>query len=423
MAQSWYQLDWIWTTTAWLLAALGTLLLLWSLFGDRAHGRKRCPKCWYDMSGVLPRTDDGREHHICPECGTHIRSPRRLHKTRRRWAAIPIACLVLLCAYAASGIPQCQQGGWVRLVPSTYLALCAETTDWSVQSAVPMSGAYPPPWGGPSTPTELIGEEAWRRVQASEMWAWQVRWFLTRAINADPLGPKIFRSPARWVAGTPLPVHIKSSKRTLWPPLYAVVNNSRRFVVQGDVWFFDTPNTPSADIPIRLCFDAARGRVELPLERRTCHLEATIEDLFSADTSEALSAAAIGLLHPRIVIDPLGKVRLQMNDRSASPEWQRLRTGLGCEAKLFVGDRPAGVARFWPNWRRELDPNRSTVSVDWIDGMQQAAERSPESIRLHFTGSIAMSFQAYREWPFDDDHPTCWTGAADCIPELIREGE
>ena len=35
--------------------------LVWSCFGNRSRGRRRCGGCWYDMSA----TDDMR----CPECG------------------------------------------------------------------------------------------------------------------------------------------------------------------------------------------------------------------------------------------------------------------------------------------------------------------------------------------------------------------
>ena len=39
----------------------GAPLLVWAMFGDRARGRRRCPRCWYDMSGATLLK--------CPECG------------------------------------------------------------------------------------------------------------------------------------------------------------------------------------------------------------------------------------------------------------------------------------------------------------------------------------------------------------------
>ena len=59
--------DWILETGLYLLGvaiipALGLLLVCWGLWGDRSKGRPRCPKCWYDLRGSLPRLE-------CPECG------------------------------------------------------------------------------------------------------------------------------------------------------------------------------------------------------------------------------------------------------------------------------------------------------------------------------------------------------------------
>src|SRR5438309_1158927 len=54
-------LDWLLTLLGYTLAAAGALLLLWSLFHDRPKGRRRCPRCWYDMRGVPSL--------LCPECG------------------------------------------------------------------------------------------------------------------------------------------------------------------------------------------------------------------------------------------------------------------------------------------------------------------------------------------------------------------
>jgi hypothetical protein len=66
--------------TASSLALAGLILLALALFAGRARGRRRCPRCWYDMSGshaAFPIT--------CPECGRTIASERELHHTRRRW--------------------------------------------------------------------------------------------------------------------------------------------------------------------------------------------------------------------------------------------------------------------------------------------------------------------------------------------------
>src|SRR5262249_1720497 len=80
-------------TIAWVLAVLlagfGTFGFYRSLFADRSRGRRRCPKCWYEMTGVGGTT--------CPECGRTAARERRLFRTRRhRWRAVAFAALVLL---------------------------------------------------------------------------------------------------------------------------------------------------------------------------------------------------------------------------------------------------------------------------------------------------------------------------------------
>ena len=51
--------------------AAGSLIICWGLWGDRSKGRVRCPKCWYDMRGTVPRLE-------CPECGHDAKQKRLL---------------------------------------------------------------------------------------------------------------------------------------------------------------------------------------------------------------------------------------------------------------------------------------------------------------------------------------------------------
>jgi hypothetical protein len=86
-----------------LIALVGLLLACWGVWGDRSKGRARCPECWYDMRGTLPRL-------VCPECGHDARQERRLHKNHYRWWRIVLGVvLVLLTAYPLTII-----GGWWR---------------------------------------------------------------------------------------------------------------------------------------------------------------------------------------------------------------------------------------------------------------------------------------------------------------------
>jgi hypothetical protein len=114
------------TTTAifvwlgWGLAGLGALVTAWALFRDRSRGRKRCPKCWYDMAGVdaVPAA--------CSECGRVVRREQGLRRTRRRWAAAAVGIVVgAPGAWVVAHHDAMQARGWVAAVPSQVLVRIA----------------------------------------------------------------------------------------------------------------------------------------------------------------------------------------------------------------------------------------------------------------------------------------------------------
>ena len=72
------------------LAFLGGLVLAyWGLWGNRSKGRPRCPKCWYDMRGSVPKV-------VCPECGYDARLEHHLYRNRRRWWVIVVGLILIL---------------------------------------------------------------------------------------------------------------------------------------------------------------------------------------------------------------------------------------------------------------------------------------------------------------------------------------
>jgi Zn finger protein HypA/HybF involved in hydrogenase expression len=76
-----------------LIPAAGLLFVCWGIWGDRSKGRVRCPKCWYDMRGTVPRLE-------CPECGHDALQLRQLHRTRRGRRRIILGVgLMLLSTY------------------------------------------------------------------------------------------------------------------------------------------------------------------------------------------------------------------------------------------------------------------------------------------------------------------------------------
>src|SRR6267142_2750442 len=97
--------DWIFHALAAVLALAGLWLLYWSLLRDRSRGRRRCPKCWYDMSGTPGSL-------TCSECGSIAKRERKFFKTRRRWRWALLAISLLLLTAPCASIPNASRDGW-----------------------------------------------------------------------------------------------------------------------------------------------------------------------------------------------------------------------------------------------------------------------------------------------------------------------
>lgn len=100
-------LGWVLPTDGVLFTAIGLAALVggwltWRGFlADRARGRPRCPRCWYNMH-LAPSLR-------CPECGLVATSPRALLRTRRHWRRAGLGLLLLLGPAAALGLTRYRQ--------------------------------------------------------------------------------------------------------------------------------------------------------------------------------------------------------------------------------------------------------------------------------------------------------------------------
>lgn len=191
-AQPWWHLALI--IAGWTLAAAGVLLLLWALFGDRSRGRRRCPKCWYDMSGAAGTADeDGEYRFTCPECGRVVQHARGLLRTRRRWRWV-VAAVLFTVTGGLAGLSQSDiRGSWRQWVPTLLVVLLLPEID---------DGSD---WFGVGLPRV---ESAWSKEFARRLDAGRVSdALLVQALTRT----KVFRTRQVWPANADV-------RMGIWPP-------------------------------------------------------------------------------------------------------------------------------------------------------------------------------------------------------------
>lgn len=93
-----------------ILALAGLGLLWWALLWDRARGRRRCPRCWYNLAGTPGNL-------TCSECGRTTKTERQLFRTRRRWRWAALALVVLAACPALIGWQQTRKFNWNNYKP------------------------------------------------------------------------------------------------------------------------------------------------------------------------------------------------------------------------------------------------------------------------------------------------------------------
>ena len=120
---------WIWHWSGYAVALLAFVGVVWALFWDRPRGRKRCRRCWYDLSGAGDLPAD------CPECGRAHAKPRHLTRTRRRWLRAAVLGLVMVIGgYGLWVVPRVQDEGKRGVVPTSLMVsvapLISEEAHW-----------------------------------------------------------------------------------------------------------------------------------------------------------------------------------------------------------------------------------------------------------------------------------------------------
>jgi hypothetical protein len=143
---------WLWSMSGWVLLALGIMVTVWAIFGDRARGRRRCPRCWYDMRGVPGL--------VCPECGREARSERKLHRRRRRWRWAALGLALLAMGWGVRPVSRWIIG-WPEQAPTIILIALLPWLETESMGQVARWVPVPPP----PPPRTLSGHgELWRRT-------------------------------------------------------------------------------------------------------------------------------------------------------------------------------------------------------------------------------------------------------------------
>lgn len=97
------------------LSAFGLYVAFSGFRGQRAKGRRRCPKCWYLIDPALGRK--------CSECGHESKRERDLYRPRRQWNVAALGMTLIGLGQLGWLESRVRSGGWVAAVPTALLVL------------------------------------------------------------------------------------------------------------------------------------------------------------------------------------------------------------------------------------------------------------------------------------------------------------
>ncbi|VAX41405.1 hypothetical protein MNBD_PLANCTO03-2176 [hydrothermal vent metagenome] len=145
----------------WGVVAFGMVLAVWGARGERSKGRRRCPKCWYDMSATLRGTGDRAVAGlICPECGHEPTGERALYRSRRRPRLVMLGVSLVVAGLYGQTVPRALRVGPLGMVPTTVL----------------IGGVRWLPEGWYADPNGVSEATLGERVKNGEVWKWQRVW-------------------------------------------------------------------------------------------------------------------------------------------------------------------------------------------------------------------------------------------------------
>ncbi len=442
-------IDWIFYSLAALLGCAAAWLLHRGLNRDRARGKRRCPRCWYDLTGIpaKPAAAEPAEapRWTCPECGHETTNERHLLKTRRHWLQASGGVFLAICSYAAAFAPQGIETGWTGLVPTTVLMYVAppdapfESLQFISQVGVITSTGLAPRW---TTIKVALTTAMWERIAAGKAADWQTRTFMQRVLAKYPLDPKNFyRLPTCWLKGERMSIAVgyqPSSWSNLGPAsrlsIEVTVPAGQSALVSSANGQWSGPYrldlgsaTVSTRIPIalRTLFIPSGGGEPIELARRTVQEEirvaTTAADVLAPENDPQVNARVQQLLSPRLLVAE-GEIALVLGDRRDSPEWNRTRM-FGCctftlrsQGKVIATGRIPGWSHYpvWKDWRE--------IPVNFEPGAE-AIVRSGAPIEAEFVGDPVASYERYAADPFSVSFDAAWTGRFTCTLPIVKSAQ
>lgn len=396
---------------AWLaigLMSLACLTLGWALMADlvvqRVRKRRRCPRCWYDLSHTPSLT--------CSECGYKAARDRTLFKARRRWRVVLFLALpMLLGAYALKVAPRVKDRGWIAAFPNTYLVFFApvEASAWETRE-----------WDGriyPIRPTNPILVELLQRCDDRTLTGWQWRVYLRRFFETYPSDLSITTRDA-WPADVPIRLTVRCERA-----IASARDMLFRYrIAGGDEWQYVTPGRmlrppvaqqiPPAgatdvtfEVEILLGVDFQwdsnnQGRANLDDAYVVWHertppipIRGSVDEHMTAHPS-ALGEAAVRRLHPGLVRREDG--RIQFTIRHANFHFDSSDCALGLRVELLCGDKviATGEAELGipsPGTHVSYMDGWSGIDLNWL----QPPSDCRQDTTLRLTGDPAVALRDF----------------------------
>ncbi len=439
--------DWIFYTLSAILALSGVCLLYHALFKDRSKGKRRCPRCWYDMTGI-PAVATASEANAwtCPECGRIAAREGQMLRTRRYWFSGVAGAALLALSYAAFMTPAVLNSDWTRFVPTTVLAVFADP-DPFVYTATPRLAPFATRTFGPyaaSTPAstwrEKLSASMWARIESSSAFDWQARIFVNRVLAAQTFNlSSALDTPPAWPAGRSVPA-LPLTSSAMFSALGARATLLTLEVKAADgTWnpiritrgLYGQPKETSHLLlpPPRV---GERYRVECRLkltrsaaaailiQERTFELPlrgvATVSEVLTPVDDQGINDLVREARDPRLVYDYSG-LYFAVSDRTDSALWRRIDFLGAVDFSIRCGDNvlATGTVGSWPyypvwrGWRAR--------PIEWMPG-GEAIALSGAPLEVDFQGNLAASFELYADDPFT--YPvSAWAGRFSCPLPIV----